>query len=388
MRFTTRLLLLFFWIISTAFTTFPSQKADNAIVQAVLFYSPACGHCHYVMTEVLPPLIEKYGDQLQIVGIDISTSDGFDLFQAAWTYYGMEASGVPFLIIGDHVLIGSVDIPAQLTGLIDTYLAQGGVGLPPLPGLSELVQSLPAVETPTEQRTTQDVSTGINGSTTPEAVVTATPGIIIPLMETLTPGERIARDLVGNSLAIIILFGMIFTVGIAIVQFKKSNVGKPKHFPSWLVPILCLIGLGVASYLAYVENAHVEAVCGPVGDCNTVQQSEYARLFGVLPIGVLGMLGFIMIIIATMVQRNTKGRESAYAALAILVMTTFGVLFSIYLTFLEPFVIGATCAWCLTSAIIMTILFWLSLEPGKQAISLLSIQKKQIRRIKKRRRRS
>jgi len=206
-------------------------------------------------------------------------------------------------------------------------------------------------------------------------------------METLTLGERIARDPVGNSLAIIILCGMIITIGIAIIQFKKSHVAKPKHFSAWLIPLLCLVGLGVAGYLAYVESAHVEAVCGPVGDCNTVQQSDYARLFGVLPIGVFGMLGFIMILIAVMVQRNTKGKDSAYAALAILVMTTFGVLFSIYLTFLEPFVIGATCAWCLTSAIIMTILFWLSLEPGKQAISILGMQKNQICRIKKRRRR-
>ena len=35
-------------------------------------------------------------------------------------------------------------------------------------------------------------------------------------------------------------------------------------------------------------------------------------------------------------------------------MSAFGLIFSIYLTFLEPFVIGATCAWCLTSAILMT----------------------------------
>jgi uncharacterized membrane protein len=35
-----------------------------------------------------------------------------------------------------------------------------------------------------------------------------------------------------------------------------------------------------------------------------------------------------------------------------------GVLFSIYLTYLEPFVIGATCAWCLTSAISMTLILW------------------------------
>jgi uncharacterized membrane protein len=52
-------------------------------------------------------------------------------------------------------------------------------------------------------------------------------------------------------------------------------------------------------------------------------------------------------------------------------MSAFGVLFSIYLTFLEPFVIGATCAWCLTSAIIMTAMLWLSLSPGKLAFTFL-----------------
>jgi uncharacterized membrane protein len=35
-------------------------------------------------------------------------------------------------------------------------------------------------------------------------------------------------------------------------------------------------------------------------------------------------------------------------------MALGGAIFSIYLTFLEPFVIGATCLWCLSSAVIMT----------------------------------
>jgi uncharacterized membrane protein len=36
------------------------------------------------------------------------------------------------------------------------------------------------------------------------------------------------------------------------------------------------------------------------------------------------------------------------------------VIFSIYLTYLEPFVIGAVCAWCLTSSVVMTLLMLLS----------------------------
>jgi uncharacterized membrane protein len=42
-------------------------------------------------------------------------------------------------------------------------------------------------------------------------------------------------------------------------------------------------------------------------------------------------------------------------------------MFSIYLTFLEPFVIGATCIWCLTSAVIITLIMLLSALPGIEA---------------------
>ncbi len=56
---------------------------------------------------------------------------------------------------------------------------------------------------------------------------------------------------------------------------------------SWAVPALALIGLGVALYLSYVELLQVEAVCGPVGECNIVQASPYAQFLGI-PIAVLG----------------------------------------------------------------------------------------------------
>jgi uncharacterized membrane protein len=110
----------------------------------------------------------------------------------------------------------------------------------------------------------------------------------------------------------------------------------------------------------------IEAVCGPVGDCNVVQQSEYARLFGVLPIGVLGVVGFAAILAAWAVRRFGTGPASSWAALAAVAMAGLGTLFSIYLTFLEPFVIGATCLWCLSSAVIMTALYGLALDPGRR----------------------
>jgi uncharacterized membrane protein len=87
----------------------------------------------------------------------------------------------------------------------------------------------------------------------------------------------------------------------------------------------------------------------------------------VLPIGVLGMAGFTAILVAWGARRFADGRAAAWATVALLALTGIGTLFSIYLTFLEPFVIGATCLWCLSSAVIMTALYGLSLEPGGAA---------------------
>ncbi len=47
--------------------------------------------------------------------------------------------------------------------------------------------------------------------------------------------------------------------------------------------------------------------------------------------------------------------------------TLLGVGFSAYLTFLEPFVIGATCMWCIASALTMLALLWLVAGPGREA---------------------
>ncbi|MCB0120146.1 MAG: hypothetical protein KDD72_14030, partial [Anaerolineales bacterium] len=61
-----------------------------------------------------------------------------------------------------------------------------------------------------------------------------------------------------------------------------------------------------------------------------------------------------------------------YANLFVFVLALLGTFFSIYLTFLEPFVIGATCAWCLTSAILMTALMLFTVRPAKAAFERIS----------------
>jgi uncharacterized membrane protein len=317
-------------------------RADGPTVHAVLFYDLQCPHCEVVREEVLPPLQTQYGNQFIITQLEINDSRVYDVFLAALDQYSIppEMRGVPFLIVGDSALIGSQDIPDQLPGLIDHYLAAGGVDYPAIPGLEPLLNAPPE----------------------PSAPATRTP------------------DTLANSLAIAVMVGMVAALGYVIITaFRKWRIAQPDvvyrpavtnglAWRSWIVPILALIGLGVATYLAYVETTETLAVCGPVGDCNAVQSSPYAKLFGI-PIGVLGALTYLAMLSFWAVGHFNRGRLAQLAPLALFGLALFGVLFSLYLTYLEPFVIGAVCAWCLTSAVTITILLLVVTGPGLSTLA-------------------
>ncbi|MDW8227879.1 MAG: vitamin K epoxide reductase family protein, partial [Anaerolineales bacterium] len=181
---------------------------------------------------------------------------------------------------------------------------------------------------------------------------TETPSTLRIEQPSLSLSERFGQDPIGNTLAILTLVGMLIALGVGVFLAFFSRAAPPAWL-GWTIPVLAFLGLLVSGYLSYVEVTGTEAVCGPVGDCNAVQQSPYARLFGVVPIGVLGLVGYFFILGLWLVARVGRDRPvEVWATLLQMALTVLGVLFSIYLTFLEPFVIGATCAWCLTSAIL------------------------------------
>lgn len=313
-----------------------TAEAQSPVVRAVLFYSPSCPHCKEVIDTLLPALDEQYGTQLQIYGINTYSVEGNALFESYIEAYDVpqEMQAVPTLVVGDQYLLGSRDIPEQFPGIVKEGLENGGIDWPQIPGLLEAME---------------------NQQVDPESASSPT----ISETHQLTVREKFAADLTGNIFSVVVLVGMLASVTYAGISLGKPGRESQSEHPIWLVPLLTLIGLGVAGYLAYVEFNQVEAVCGPVGDCNTVQQSSYATLFGILPVGVLGVLGYIAIIIIWLVGLLDLDNPviNRLSKLGFWVITLFGTLFSIYLTFLEPFVIGATCMWCLSSAVIMTVLF-------------------------------
>ena len=153
-----------------------------------------------------------------------------------------------------------------------------------------------------------------------------------------------------------------------LVAFDRTAPALPDA-ASVLIPVLSVIGFGIALYLTFIETTNTKAICGPVGDCNSVQSSPFAKLFGVVPVGLLGAVGYLGILVAWVLARAGRGRLAQLAPVALFGMALFGVLFSIYLTYVELFLIHAVCIWCLSSAVIMALVLTLSVGGAMDALS-------------------
>jgi uncharacterized membrane protein len=167
---------------------------------------------------------------------------------------------------------------------------------------------------------------------------------------------------------------IVFALNILIPVLRitgRSSSSLVKFWQKWAIPVSVIGGLAVAGYLTFIEATAAPIMCGPSGGCAAVQNSKYAILFGILPVGVLGLLGYLAILAGWVVWQFGPRSTQKLGALAIWGMCIFGVLFSIYLTFLEPFVIGATCMWCISSAVMMMILLLISTPAAQQALAIV-----------------
>ena len=369
------LLLLVFLCMMVVFAPLAAaQTAEEPVVRAVLFYSPSCPHCHTVIDEVLIPMMEQYGDRLEVIGIDISQPGGQVFYTASSEAYNVpdHMMGVPRLVVGERFLVGSLQIPQEFPGIVEKGLASGGIDWPPIPGLVEALaanqqatQTEQAEQTAPAEQTPEPMAEAATATDTPPPAATSTPEVIAITAESLPPIDTGASPTGmpdGGWLAAALLGGMLLALLYAVVRIWPARqglfqAGQPLAavVTSPLVPLLAVLGLGVAGYMAYIEITHENAVCGPIGECNVVQTSQYATIAGI-PVAVLGLVFYLAVLVLWAVQRSGVGKWARPAALALLGLAAFGVIFSIYLTLLELFVIHAVCMWCVTSALITTLI--------------------------------
>jgi vitamin-K-epoxide reductase (warfarin-sensitive) len=89
-------------------------------------------------------------------------------------------------------------------------------------------------------------------------------------------------------------------------------------------------------------------------NCDLVNRSTYSRIFGI-PVAALGVLGYLVLLALT-----TFHREKAETPAMLAVASLTGLGFSVYLTYVEAFILATWCILCLSSLMLIFLIAVLS----------------------------
>jgi uncharacterized membrane protein len=127
-----------------------------------------------------------------------------------------------------------------------------------------------------------------------------------------------------------------------------------------VVSVLALVGFFVATYLLLWKVGVLGVLACSTGGCETVQTSQYSDFLGI-PVALYGVVGFVSIFVVSIAGLQPRWLDCREPTVLLAVLSGVGVAFSAYLTYLEASVIHAWCEWCVASAVIITLVFGVSL---------------------------
>lgn len=127
-----------------------------------------------------------------------------------------------------------------------------------------------------------------------------------------------------------------------------------------VVATLALAGIFVAVYLTLYKLGLIGELSCSIGSCETVNSTPWAVLLGA-PVAAWGVGFYVTTFGLAMAGLQERFADSRRLALALVLLSGFGVAFSGWLTYLELFVIHAICQWCVVSAVLVLAIFLVSL---------------------------
>lgn len=117
--------------------------------------------------------------------------------------------------------------------------------------------------------------------------------------------------------------------------------------------VISLLGLADAGYLTYEHYAPFPLPCSNFA-CETVTTSKYSILFNVIPLSLMGVFYYVTVLLGSIVTLSLKN-ERLLRLLSL--FTIAGFMTSLYLVYLQVFVLHAICIYCMASAGTSTLLF-------------------------------
>jgi len=127
-----------------------------------------------------------------------------------------------------------------------------------------------------------------------------------------------------------------------------------------LMALVALIGVFLSLYLTMFKLGYIGTLACGSGSCETVQLSKWGDFLG-LPVAAWGVGYYAIVLGLAFAGVQVRYESSARLTNWLVYVTGAGLLFSLWLTYLELFVIHALCRWCLGSAAMTLVLFLLAL---------------------------
>jgi uncharacterized membrane protein len=120
--------------------------------------------------------------------------------------------------------------------------------------------------------------------------------------------------------------------------------------------LLSLAGLLISAYLYLYKIGRIGTLACGAGECDTVQQSPWSRFAG-LDVSLIGLAGYAVLMLLSLTSLQPGLAARRWPVMLLTFLAGIGVAFTIYLTYLELFVINAICRWCVGSAVIIVGIF-------------------------------
>jgi uncharacterized membrane protein len=134
-----------------------------------------------------------------------------------------------------------------------------------------------------------------------------------------------------------------------------------------LAALISLAGLFVAVYLTMYKLGVIGDLACSIGSCETVQLSQWASFLG-LPVAAWGVGFYAIMFVIALAGVQERFERAPHIPIALTMLSGWGVLFSLWLTWLELFVIDAICTWCVVSAVLVVALFIVSMLDLRETV--------------------
>ena len=125
------------------------------------------------------------------------------------------------------------------------------------------------------------------------------------------------------------------------------------------IAVLALIGAFVALYLTMYKVGVIGHLACGLGGCERVNTSKWSIFVGA-PVAAWGVGFYVTTFIVAVVGTSARYAQRPGVSYLLAAMSLVGVVFSAWLTYLELYVIDAICKYCVSSAVIVTLIFIVS----------------------------